>query len=185
MTEGSVIGTIRPAERRDIPALQAMQARSLRALATGIYAPQEVEAFLADIGTLEPVLIEDRTYWVVERRGRILASGGWSLRRPGYAGRDPSVAPLPPRPTIRSIFVDPDHARGGLGRAIMEQVEGEVAARGFGRVELSATLTAVPFYVALGYRVGRLTTFALAGGTLRFATLGMAKALPAMRRRAA
>jgi GNAT superfamily N-acetyltransferase len=135
---------------------------------------------------MDAYLVEDGTYWVAQRGddGHITASGGWSLRAPGYAGRERAAAEAPVVPKIRSIFVDPDHARGGLGRAIMARAEADIAAHGFGRAGLVATLMGVPFYAALGYRAGRPVVLNLAPG-VRFIGLAMERALPAAQRHAA
>jgi GNAT superfamily N-acetyltransferase len=177
---------IRPARPADIPALLEMQARSMRQLGRELYTPREIETFLALAGTMDPVLVEDGTYWVAERPdGRIAASGGWSRRVPGYAAWEGGPpAPGDAMPRVRSVFVDPDHARTGLGRAVMARAEAEIAAQGFGQAELLATLMGVPFYAALGWRVGRPVVLRLGPG-LNFIGLGMAKVLPLARGRAA
>jgi GNAT superfamily N-acetyltransferase len=182
---------IRPALAGDLPGLLAMQARSFRQLGRELYTPREIDAFLAEIGTMDPFLVEDGSYWLAEREGRILVSGGWSMRPPGYAACEacaagPAAEAPPPAsvPTVRSIFVDPDHARGGLGRAIMAWIEADIAKRGFARAQLTATLMGVPFYAALGYRAGRPRVMALSGGMVRFIGLLMDKALPEARLRA-
>ena len=180
MPDGSI--AIRPAAPEDMPALLAMQARSMRRLGRGPYAPREIEAYIATVGTMDAHLVDDGTYWValLGRGGPIAASGGWSLRAPGYAGRARGgvAEEAPAAPKIRSVIVDPDHARAGLGRAIMERAETDIAARGFGRAGLVATLMGVPFYTALGYRPARPVVLDLGPGT-RFAGLAMEKALPA------
>ena len=44
-----------------------------------------------------------------------------------------------------------DHARRGIGRALLERCESEARARGFSRFELMGTLPGVRLYQALGY----------------------------------
>lgn len=171
MTAGPI--TIGPATPADLPALIEMQARSMRVLGRDHYAPAVIEGFIAQVGTMDAVLIEDGTYHVARQGGRIVASGGWSLRRPGYAR---AAEDDPPAPKIRSIFVDPSQARRGLGRRIMAHVEALAAAAGHERAELAATLMGIPFYAALGYRPGLPLVLELGGG-LRFVGLAMSKAL--------
>jgi putative acetyltransferase len=57
---------------------------------------------------------------------------------------------------VHAVYVHPDHARHGIGSALLAELEGY--ARGRGRVELSlqSSLNAVGFYERAGYeRVGR------------------------------
>jgi GNAT superfamily N-acetyltransferase len=89
---------------------------------------------------------------------KIVACGGWSRRRTLFgsdqrAGRDESA--LDPRSEaarIRAFFVDPAHARRGLGRAILEHSEAQARAAGFRTLELMATLPGVRLYQQFGYR---------------------------------
>lgn len=54
---------------------------------------------------------------------------------------------------IRQMAVATDMQRRGLGRAIMQQLEAVLAARGFTHFALHARDVAVPFYEKLGYKV--------------------------------
>jgi GNAT superfamily N-acetyltransferase len=105
-------------------------------------------------------LIEDGTYFVVETEGKLVGCGGWSKRRTLFGGdahADRNAQELDPRTDaakIRAFFVDPDYARRGIGRALLERCEREARAHGFHRFELMGTLPGVRLYEALGY-VGR------------------------------
>jgi GNAT superfamily N-acetyltransferase len=63
---------------------------------------------------------------------------------------------------IRAFFVDPDYARRGIGRALLEQCEAAARAQGFTSFELMSTLTGMPLYLALGYQCGDLVRYRLA-----------------------
>ena len=52
----------------------------------------------------------------------------------------------------RYVFVAPAVARRGIGRRLMQTVERSVGAAGRARLQLWASLNAVGFYEALGYR---------------------------------
>lgn len=56
------------------------------------------------------------------------------------------------RTVLSSLFVSGRHHRQGIGRALVEQFEGEYVAQGVTVFKLSATLHAVPFYSSLGYK---------------------------------
>ncbi|KAB0546284.1 GNAT family N-acetyltransferase [Pseudomonas argentinensis] len=56
---------------------------------------------------------------------------------------------------VRSVFVLPERQGRGVGKALMRHVEGVARAAGVGQLRVPASLTAVPFYSALGYAVVR------------------------------
>jgi GNAT superfamily N-acetyltransferase len=166
---------IRRALPDDIPALRAMQARSMRGLGSAYYGAATIEAFLGQADTLEAAVVEEGHYFLAEDAGgAVLGSGGWSRRVPGYAG---GRAPLPEHAaTIRSVFVDPAAARRGLGSALMRRAERDAAGRGIRRLELLATLSGLPLYARLGYRPIRAVVLTLPDGS-RFSGVEMSKPL--------
>ena len=161
---------IRRARMSDRNHLLAMQANSMRTLAARCYAREEIEAFIAFVGTMDDQLIDEGTYYVVEVDGRPVASGGWSRMRANYVNGAPvdlSAA------KIRSVFVHRDWARHGFGRLLMSRAEREAFVAGFSRVKLNALLSGVPFYRALGYRDLRPIALSLPDGiTFRGLTMG-------------
>jgi len=52
---------------------------------------------------------------------------------------------------IYSLFVDPEYQNKGVGKNLLERVEKYILDRGYKKIELSASLTAVPFYRKNGY----------------------------------
>jgi GNAT superfamily N-acetyltransferase len=56
--------------------------------------------------------------------------------------------------TVRlgSLFVSGDHHRRGIGRRLVERFEEECLKQGPTVIHLAATLYAVPFYLAMGYK---------------------------------
>lgn len=154
---------LRPAQREDIPAIDAMHFLSVQALGAEDYSPAEIEAFIGHLGTYDKSLIDDGTYFVLVHGGRIVGSGGWSRHLPHAEGEEDgstqqAVSLAPTSAKIRSIFVHPKYARLGLGSRLVRHAEAEALAAGFRLVELWATLTGVPLYRKLGYQeVGRFT----------------------------
>ena len=150
--------TIRPAQPSDIPALEALIARSARGLSTGYYRFEELEAAVAYVFGVDSELIADQSYFVVEVDGRPAACGGWSRRKTlfggdQYAGREAGfLDPAVDAAKIRAFFVDPGHARLGLGRALLEHCEAEARRHGFTSAEMMATLPGVDFYRRCGYQ---------------------------------
>src|SRR5213595_3669778 len=65
---------------------------------------------------------------------------------------------------IRAFFVDPAHARHGIGRAILARSEAEAIRAGFWSFELMATLPGVRLYKKHGYVPGPAIDHPLPGG---------------------
>jgi GNAT superfamily N-acetyltransferase len=174
---------IRHADAADIPAMQALIARSAHALSAGHYSREQVEGALRSAFGVDTQLLRDRTYFLVEAGEELAGCGGWSFRRTLFgsdarADRDPE--PLDPRSDaakIRAFFIDPAFARRGLGSALLERCEQEARERGFRRFELMATLPGVRLYAARGYAGGTSVHWAMPGGlTIEF--VPMSKAVP-------
>jgi GNAT superfamily N-acetyltransferase len=102
-------------------------------------------------------LVADGSYFVVECDGEYLACGGWSRRctlfgGDQYAGRQSGFLDSRNEAAkIRAFFVHPDHARRGLGTALLRHCESEAKSHGFTKMELMATLPGVKLYRRLGY----------------------------------
>jgi GNAT superfamily N-acetyltransferase len=166
---------LRAAIRADQAALQRLIARSARELGAQDYRPEQIEGALRGAFGVDTQLIDDGTYFVVESEGKLVGCGGWSRRRTLFGGdahRERDAGELDPRvdaAKIRAFFVDPDHARRGIGRALLERCESEARARGFRRFELMGTLPGVRLYLALGYRPGATVHYPVANGvTIEF-----------------
>jgi GNAT superfamily N-acetyltransferase len=162
---------LRLARLGDVPALRELIARSIRALGAADYSSAQIETALQSAFGVDTMLIRDGTYFVATTpQGQLVACGGWSRRRTlfgsdGRADRDESwLDPLTEPAKIRAYFVDPSHARQGLGRAILERSESEARQAGFKALALMATLPGVPFYERCGYVAGAAITHVLAGG---------------------
>ncbi len=149
--------TLRLATLDDQPQLQSLIARSARALGAPDYTSEQIEGALRGAFGVDTQLIYDGTYFVVETGKELVGCGGWSWRRTLFGGnsgveRDASVLdPTVDAAKIRAFFVDPGHARQGVGRLILQRCETDVAARGFSRLELMGTLPGVRLYAACGY----------------------------------
>ena len=149
--------TLRKATLADVPELNELIARSARGLSAADYRAEQIEGALQGAFGVDSQLLSDETYFVVEDAGRIVGCGGWSFRATLFggdarAGRDASTLdPETQAAKIRAFFVDPDHARRGIGTLLLERCEKEARAHGYARVELMATLPGVKLYAARGY----------------------------------
>jgi N-acetylglutamate synthase-like GNAT family acetyltransferase len=166
--------TVRQARPSDIPALQQLIRASVLSLQAADYTAEQLELALERVFGVDTQLIEDGTYFVAEARvddDQVIAGcGGWSKRRTLYgsdqcAGReDDLLDPQRDAAKIRAFFVHPAWARRGVGSAILEVCETAATAAGFHRVEMGATLTGVPLYLARGYVEGERRQVPLVAG---------------------
>ncbi len=138
---------IRPATQDDHDAVSTLLARSYRALLAPDYPAALLREALPLITRANPGLLRCGTYFVAvdPGTGRVLAAGGWTDISPaGHPGRRGEGH-------IRHVATDPEAARRGLGRDIMRHVVRSAAQVGVTRLHCLSTLTARPFYGALGF----------------------------------
>jgi len=167
---------LRLARLEDVPVLDELIARSIHALGAADYTPAQIEAALKGAFGVDTALIRDGTYFVAETRTRdIVACGGWGRRRTLFgsdarAERDESwLDPNSDPAKIRAFFVDPAHARHGIGRAILARCEAEAIRAGFSSFEMMATLPGQRLYEKCGYLPEPAIDHPLPGGlTIRF-----------------
>ena len=142
----------------DVDRISELMRASVLAMFPRYYDERQTASAAVHIAHLDLQLIEDRTYFVHEADGQIVACGGWSRRNKLYAGPegsadddrllDPSTEPA----RVRAMFVRGDWTRRGLGRAILESSERAAAKEGFSTLVLGATLPGEPLYRAFGFR---------------------------------
>jgi GNAT superfamily N-acetyltransferase len=152
---------LRAATPADIPAITALIDASVRGLSQEHYSPAEIEESLVTVFGVDSQLIADGTYYVIERDGAVVASGGWGKRSTLYGGDqvkaavDPLLDPATDAARIRAFYVSPLFARRGLARTLYHACELHAVAAGFRRFQLGATLPGVPLYQSLGFRALR------------------------------
>lgn len=162
--------TLRKATLADVPALNALIARSARGLSTAEYRTEQIEGALRGAFGVDTQLLADETYFVAEDAGQIVGCGGWSFRSTLFgsdarAGRDSSTLdPKTQAAKIRAFFVDPACARRGIGSLLLDRCEAEARAHGYACVELMATLPGVKLYAARGYVGGAQVSFDVGSG---------------------
>jgi GNAT superfamily N-acetyltransferase len=162
--------SLRAAALEDISALRDLIARSARALSRQDYRPEQIEGALRGAFGVDTQLLKDRTYFVVEEDGDLLACGGWSYRATlfgsdAHMGRDASTLDPQTQPAkIRAFFVDPVHARRGIGTMLLAHCEAEARRHGYRAVELMATLPGVRLYAARGYQGSEQVRFDVGDG---------------------
>jgi GNAT superfamily N-acetyltransferase len=152
--------SLRLASDGDIPELATLIGRSVRELQSACYSAAQMDGALGSVFGVDQQLIRDRTYFVIEQGQVIIACGGWSKRESLFGSdaarvrEDALLDPLQDAARIRAFFVHPEHARRGLGRAILVACEDAIRAARFRSIELVATLPGMPFYRAFDYEAG-------------------------------
>ena len=174
--------SLRKASFADVPALEVLIDASVRELQKDDYNPAQIDSALRTVFTVDSQLIQDGTYFIAERDGEIVGCGGWSRRRTLCGGDhhavrdnvllDPKCDPA----KIRAIFVDPRHARKGIGSMILKTAEDAAIAEGFSQLEMASTLSGVPLYLLRGYRVVERSHVPLESG-VSLPVIRMAKAI--------
>lgn len=150
---------LRKATLNDCDEIAGLIAGSVRGLATDVYTAEQIELSITSVFGVDKDLIRDETYFAAETDGRIVGCGGWSKRKTLYGAsdyehsRDPEfLDPETDAARIRAFFIHPDHARKGIGTAILEACENEAREMGYRRAEMMATLPGVKLYTVRGYR---------------------------------
>lgn len=164
---------VRLATPADVPVLRTLIAASVRGLQANDYTPDQLEAALTSVYGVDTQLVADGTYFAVETNSlpvEIVGCGGWSKRKTLYGGdqwqgrEDSFLDPRHDAAKIRAFFVHPEWARKGIGTLILDACEQAATVAGFTRLEMGATLTGVPFYLARGYVELERMAVPLAGG---------------------
>lgn len=147
----------RLARHDDVPALTELMERAIAELQKRFLDPAQIAASRTLMG-LDSQLIDDRTYFVVERDASLAGCGGWSRRATMYGGdrlpgRDAALLdPASDPARVRAMYTHPAFVRLGVGRLILSLCEDAARAEGFSSAELVATLAGLPLYAACGYR---------------------------------
>lgn len=174
--------SLRLATLADADAIDALMKDSTRGLFPSTYDDRQTEASMRYIASVDRMLIEDGTYFVVESGGELVACGGWSRRDKLYTGsgdgtRDARLLEPATEPArIRAMFTRPDWTRRGLGRRILAACESAAKAEGFARLALMSTMPGLPLYEAHGFRVLERVDIRMPDGTV-IAGAAMEKAI--------
>jgi GNAT superfamily N-acetyltransferase len=150
--------TLTVAAPADASRIAALMRDSIAALFPLAYDERQTASALRYVAEPDTMLLEDGTYFTLEAGDELVACGGWSRRDKRYTGSEASdgdVRALDPErepARVRAMFVSPHWTRRGLGRRILEACEDSARDAGFRELFLVATLVALPFYRAYGFR---------------------------------
>lgn len=150
---------LRIAVPADAQAIDMLMKVSIASIFPAFYDERQTASSVVHIGSVDRMLLEDGTYFVIEEGEQIVACGGWSRRDKLYTGSgegsedarilDPATEPA----RIRAMFVRGDRARRGLGTRILEACVAAARREGYTRLALMATLPGLPLYRRFGFRV--------------------------------
>lgn len=141
---------VRAALASDAVGIADAHVQSIRGLCGPSYEASQIDAWVA--GKRAEIYLEaiaKYPFFVAVWDGGI---AGFSQLRPETAD-------------VRAIYVRPDCVRQGVGRQLLQAVETVAREHALTRLQVQATLNAVPFYQAQGYALDRFTTFMLKIGT--------------------
>lgn len=150
---------MRLATLADVEAIDALMKRSIRDHFPLVYDARQTESSVRYIGSVDRMLVEDGTYFVVAGDDGLVACGGWSRRDKLYTGsgegeRDARLLdPDSEAARVRAMFVRGDQARKGLGTRILVACEEAARAEGFTMLALMATMPGLPLYERYGFRI--------------------------------
>ena len=148
---------LRVATAADRDAIDALMTESAAAHFPRFYDEPECSSAVRYVASVDPMLLEDGTYYVLEADGEIVACGGWSRRGKLYTGSgdadddarliDPATEPA----RVRAMFVRDDWSRRGLGRRILEECEAAARRERFSELALMSTRPGLPLYLSYGF----------------------------------
>lgn len=135
--------TVRRFQPEDAEAVSALVIRTLREVNSRDYTPEAIEAV---VRRSQPRDILQRADWthtyVVCEGARIVGCGAIG---PYWESLEES--------SLFTVFVHPEFQGRGIGRRIIETLEGDSYALRAKRIEIPASITAKDFYLKMGYRL--------------------------------
>jgi GNAT superfamily N-acetyltransferase len=173
---------LRVATPADTDRIEALMKASAAAIFPRFYDERQVASAVRYVADVDPMLLADGTYFIVEADGEAVACGGWSRRNLLYTGSGASeddgrlLNPATEPARVRAMFVHGDWTRRGLGRRIIEACEDAARREGFRELELGATLAGVPLYLACDFEPVEEFDVALSDG-VTLECLSMRKAI--------
>lgn len=143
---------LRTGKPSDAAGIFAVHERAIRVLGRGVYSETQVESWAhgnSPARYVEAMRDEGEIFEVAVSRLRGIV--GFC----SYKGDE-----------VRSLYIDPDWSRLGLGSSLLQRAEAAIAAAGHTKVSIGASLVGLPFYESQGYRVIRHRHWRTRGGLM-------------------
>ena len=136
---------VRKATQSDVREIEALLLASYSQVLRADYSPDVLAQSVPVMAKVHPDLIQSGRYLCVEKDGKIIGAGGWSMNAP-----DGAFSPVD-EANIRKVAVDPGLLRSGAGKALVNFIHDDAVANGVKTMVCLSSVTAQPFYAALGY----------------------------------
>ncbi len=141
--------TVRRAREEDGESIWRVHTRAIREIARSHYTLEETEAWA---GPRKPEhyveSIRNNEFYVAEEDGAVIGFGALNQKQG----------------EIEALYVSPEVAGRGVGKAILQELEGRAKDLGIKSLRMDASLNAVPFYESAGYEQQREMKHRLASG---------------------
>jgi putative acetyltransferase len=153
---------VRHAKLGDCLAMHRLKIAAIHCDWPNCYSKQEIEAWCKQLGPddLQNTFAGRETF-VAEADGYVVAFGQLDRNRSN----------------VDALYVAPSQMYRGLGTKLLCRLEEAAMASGLSQLQLSASLSAVPFYLRCGYKPNGTRTFTLVGGGELLA-MHMVKTMP-------
>ncbi|MGD0273698.1 MAG: GNAT family N-acetyltransferase [Gaiellaceae bacterium] len=142
--EGLTIRRFRPG---DLDPVYALVCETIDTSYAAVYPPRVIEFFHEYHG--REIVVSDAAcgHTLVVHSGGVLVATGTRVET-----------------NVRRVFVRADRQRRGIGKKVMAELEAEALAAGIARLDLSASLPALEFYLRLGYGITSEEDYEVAPG---------------------
>ena len=142
--------TIKTATLADLSVVEELLRKSYPVLLKPDYKPSVLTMALPMITKANPRLLRSASYYIVrDSEGVAVGVGDWTWISPmGGAGRNDLAH-------VRHVATDHRRTRQGIGRKLMSHIYQRAYDAGARRMDCVSTVTAEPFYAAMGFqRIG-------------------------------
>lgn len=163
---------IRPATLSDRDAVSTLFRQSYPDLLPQHYTSEVLDSALPLITEAQPMLLASGTYFLAEcvETETVIGAGGWHDLSPTRGVSDAKTGHM------RHVATRPDWLRRGVARRLIDVAVASAEAHGITRLSCLSTLTARPFYAAMGFTQASEVEVTLAPG-VHFPAVQMARHL--------
>ena len=133
----------------DAEAVRQVHGTSIRQVCAADYSARQIEAWAS------PARIEQYQFAIARHEFHVAVASAIVI---GFSELDRE------RGEVKAVYVDPAWLRRGVGSALLAELERVAREVRLGELQLEASLTAQPFYLAAGYCAVRRATHILSSG---------------------